>query len=129
MPYGSRPAVSPQASYTRCYCEENIYLLASSFLAIPDFRESWDLSVVFISNSPKTASVLFPPPTPSCLASDDAALGRFSIRVNRLMVEKLHDPYRSPCGANERPVRKGSQSCGIITSFSSSALCSRVGTT
>lgn len=53
VPY---PAVPLQASYTSCYCEENIYLLAASFLETPDFRESWDLSVVFISNHTKTAS-------------------------------------------------------------------------
>jgi len=52
----SYPAVPPQVLYTSCYCEENIYLLAASFLAMPGFCESWDLSVVFISNSTKTAS-------------------------------------------------------------------------
>ncbi|KAF9646275.1 hypothetical protein BDM02DRAFT_3130510 [Thelephora ganbajun] len=53
----SYPAVPPQATYTSCYCEENIYLLAASFLAIPDFRNSWDLSVVFISNRTKTVAL------------------------------------------------------------------------
>jgi hypothetical protein len=52
----SCPPVPPHVSYTSCYCEENIYLLAASFLQIPDFRESWDLSVVFISNHTKTVS-------------------------------------------------------------------------
>ena len=59
----SYPAVPPQASYASCYCEENIYLLAASFLEKPDLHESWDLSVVFISNHTKTASdsSLLPP--------------------------------------------------------------------
>ena len=61
VPY---PSVPTQASYTFCYCEENIYLLASSFLAIPDFRNAWDLSVVFVSNRTKTASGPFPPTHP-----------------------------------------------------------------
>ena len=52
----SYPTVPPHASYTSCYCEENIYLLAASFFALPDFRKSWDLTVVFISNQSKTAS-------------------------------------------------------------------------
>ena len=59
------PAVPPQASYTSCYCEENIYLLAASFLEKPDLHKSWDLSVVFVSNCTKTASDHFhPPPRP-----------------------------------------------------------------
>ena len=59
----SYPAVPSQASYASCYCEENIYLLAASFLEKPDLHESWDLSVVFISNHTKTASdpSLLPP--------------------------------------------------------------------
>lgn len=83
----SPPPVPPHAPYTGYYCEENIYLLAESFLEIPDFRESWDLAVVFISNSAKTASDLL-------LLSDSLPLSRqtllpsgpFSIRFHRLMV-------------------------------------------
>ena len=52
----SYPAVPSRASYTSCYCEENIYLLAASFLEKPDLHESWDLTVVFISNCTKTVS-------------------------------------------------------------------------
>ncbi|KAF9792885.1 N-terminal glutamine amidase-domain-containing protein [Thelephora terrestris] len=52
----SYPPVPPHASYASCYCEENIYRLAASFLDMPDFRASWDLSVVFTSNQTKTAS-------------------------------------------------------------------------
>jgi len=65
----SYPPVPPHASYASCYCEENIYLLAASFLGLPDFRESWDLTVVFISNRTKTAS------NPSPLSLSDAAAG------------------------------------------------------
>ena len=81
MPSGherSPPPVPPHAPYTGYYCEENIYLLAESFLEIPDFRESWDLAVVFISNSAKTASVLFLLSLIlSPFASDVAAVGAF----------------------------------------------------
>ena len=62
MTPGSYPPVPLQTPYNSCYCEENIYHLATSFLAMPDFRESWDLSVVFISNATKTASLISYPP-------------------------------------------------------------------
>ena len=77
MPPRSHPAVPPQASYAGCYCEENIYLLAASFLAMPDFRESWDLTVVFISNSTKKASD--PSPLRRMPRQTPLRLGRFSI--------------------------------------------------
>ena len=111
----SYPPVPPQAPYTSCYCEENVYLLLASFLEIPDLRESWNPTVVFISNHSKTASNPFSawlaitihlaPPVPSA----DAA-------------RTPHYPPRLPFGASEHLVRKGSHSCGTITSFSSSGL-------
>ena len=123
----SYPPVPPQASYTSCYCEENIYLLAASFLEMPDFRESWDLSVVFISNCTKTVSDILSRPCPCrvrAFPTDGGRLFGSSLLLHRLMVEKLRDTPRQRFGASERPVQKGSRSCGIITLFLSSGLCS-----
>lgn len=40
--------------YTPCYCEENIYFLVHRFLEQAEVKATWDISVVFISNSTKT---------------------------------------------------------------------------
>jgi hypothetical protein len=40
--------------YTRCYCEENVYLLCKDFMNRKDVCEQWDIWVVFISNETKT---------------------------------------------------------------------------
>ena len=77
------PAIPPRVPYTSCYCEENIYLLAASFLEIPDFRNSWDLSVVFISNRTKTASDLSLPSAPGGCGG--------VLFIRSLMVETLND--------------------------------------
>jgi N-terminal glutamine amidase len=47
------------ASYTSCYCEENVYLLARSFLARPHVTENWDINVVFISNPARSVRKSF----------------------------------------------------------------------
>lgn len=40
--------------YTRCYCEENVYLLCKTFMGRKDVCERWDVWVLFISNENKT---------------------------------------------------------------------------
>lgn len=50
------PPLPPESSYTRCYCEENIYLLCKAFSARPEILEFWSVYVVFISNENKTVS-------------------------------------------------------------------------
>jgi len=48
------PPLPPDGIHTRCWCEENIYLLAQSFLHNPLIVNDWDVFVVFISNATKT---------------------------------------------------------------------------
>jgi len=50
----SPPSV-PATPYTSFYCEENIYLLAQSYLEDYKIRGKWDVYVVFISNGIKQA--------------------------------------------------------------------------
>ncbi|KAI0060807.1 hypothetical protein BV25DRAFT_1788462, partial [Artomyces pyxidatus] len=45
------------SSYTRCYCEENIFLLARVFHARDAVRDAWDVFVVFISNHAKSVAL------------------------------------------------------------------------
>jgi hypothetical protein len=51
------PTLPEAAEYTGCYCEENIYLLAQTFLADPLIARTWNVLVIFISNQSQTASV------------------------------------------------------------------------
>ena len=44
-------------TYTACYCEENIYLLAQELLTNTGLAALWDLRVVFISNASRSVSV------------------------------------------------------------------------
>ncbi|KIP07969.1 hypothetical protein PHLGIDRAFT_35193 [Phlebiopsis gigantea 11061_1 CR5-6] len=55
------PPIPSSCAYTRCYCEENIYLLADALGRHPDVASQdprtpslWDPYVVFISNHQKT---------------------------------------------------------------------------
>ena len=55
------PPLPQDHVYTRCYCEENVFLLARTFLSGSwRKRESlgrlWDVFVVFVSNETKTVS-------------------------------------------------------------------------
>ena len=50
------PPLSENLTYTSCYCEENIYLLAEQFEEI----EEWEVYVVFVSNDSKTVSIFVP---------------------------------------------------------------------
>ena len=55
--YGDVPPPLPEnLTYTSCYCEENIYLLAEQF----EETEGWEVYVVFISNDSKTVSLFVP---------------------------------------------------------------------
>ncbi|KAJ8597907.1 hypothetical protein M405DRAFT_723080, partial [Rhizopogon salebrosus TDB-379] len=47
------------SAYTPCYCEENLYFLASRLLKQGKVRAMWDISVVFISNATKTFQSIF----------------------------------------------------------------------
>ncbi|TFK55213.1 hypothetical protein OE88DRAFT_1015972 [Heliocybe sulcata] len=51
------PQVPPDSVYTRCYCEENIYLLATEFEARRDIKDRWEVCVAFISNAGKTVAL------------------------------------------------------------------------
>lgn len=54
------PPLPPDALYTSCYCEENIYLLAQTFRNQLQHEEEvfpWDIYVVFISNDNKTVAL------------------------------------------------------------------------
>ncbi|RDB24108.1 Protein N-terminal glutamine amidohydrolase [Hypsizygus marmoreus] len=51
------PPSCPISTYTSCYCEENIYLLAQQFSGDPKIVEAWDIFVVFISNNTKTVAL------------------------------------------------------------------------
>lgn len=51
------PPIPQDAVYTSYYCEENIYLLAQSFSTDPDIIGTWDIFVVFISNSNKKVAL------------------------------------------------------------------------
>ena len=57
------PPLPPDSVYTSCYCEENIYLLAQTFLAEAAAQAShrlpwpWEAFVVFVSNGAKTVRV------------------------------------------------------------------------
>ncbi|KZT28521.1 hypothetical protein NEOLEDRAFT_1058217 [Neolentinus lepideus HHB14362 ss-1] len=61
--FGSEPSTPPimknsdASAYTHCYCEENIYLLATAFAERSDVKDSWEISVVFISNAGKTVAL------------------------------------------------------------------------
>ena len=55
--YGGVPPPLPEnLTYTSCYCEENIYLLAEQF----EETEGWEVYVVFVSNDSKTVSLFVP---------------------------------------------------------------------
>ncbi|EAU88229.2 hypothetical protein CC1G_03901 [Coprinopsis cinerea okayama7 len=53
------PDLPENAVYTRCYCEENIYLLCRDFLSKPEIAEKWNLWVLFVSNENKMAALFF----------------------------------------------------------------------
>ncbi|KAF9566342.1 hypothetical protein CPC08DRAFT_814909 [Agrocybe pediades] len=56
----SPPPVFPANSvYTRCYCEENVYLLCDQFLKDTSVTERWEAYAVFISNENKTAALWY----------------------------------------------------------------------
>ncbi|EGN95453.1 hypothetical protein SERLA73DRAFT_186466, partial [Serpula lacrymans var. lacrymans S7.3] len=44
-------------TYTSCYCEENIYLLAKYFLDQPSVKRRWDIFAIFISNATKMVAL------------------------------------------------------------------------
>ena len=51
------PTLPENFVYTSCYCEENIFLLAQTFLELQTRELSpWEVYVVFISNDNKTVS-------------------------------------------------------------------------
>lgn len=49
----SPPKLPVDHIYTRCYCEENVYLLCQEFMRRNDVSERWDTWAVFISNGTK----------------------------------------------------------------------------
>ncbi|EPQ58414.1 hypothetical protein GLOTRDRAFT_114844 [Gloeophyllum trabeum ATCC 11539] len=58
LPRPPRPPALPCDSvYTRCYCEENIYLLAANFEGRNDVKDRWETFVIFISNPRKTVAL------------------------------------------------------------------------
>lgn len=54
------PPLPQQSVYTSHWCEENIYLLAQSFLNTSLIADHWDVFVVFISNNAKMAGIYSP---------------------------------------------------------------------
>lgn len=54
------PPLPPDATYTSCYCEENVYLLAQMFQALATETDDWPWAAyaVFISNETKTVGAL-----------------------------------------------------------------------
>jgi hypothetical protein len=48
------PELPANYIYTRCYCEENVYLLCKDFMNREDVCKRWDIWVIFISNETKT---------------------------------------------------------------------------
>ncbi|RDX52697.1 hypothetical protein OH76DRAFT_1399945 [Lentinus brumalis] len=58
----SSPPLPPGARYTSCYCEENVYLLAQTFVEEAGASSHakpwpWEIYVVFISNGGKTVAL------------------------------------------------------------------------
>ncbi|EKM83021.1 hypothetical protein AGABI1DRAFT_34630 [Agaricus bisporus var. burnettii JB137-S8] len=51
------PGLPADLVYTRCYCEENVYLLCEDFMNRKDVCERWNIWVVFISNETKTVAL------------------------------------------------------------------------
>ncbi|KXN82573.1 Protein N-terminal glutamine amidohydrolase [Leucoagaricus sp. SymC.cos] len=51
------PKLPSDYIYTRCYCEENIYLLCQELMVRQDVRERWEVWAVFISNENKTVAL------------------------------------------------------------------------
>ncbi|KAJ7582849.1 N-terminal glutamine amidase-domain-containing protein [Mycena floridula] len=50
----SPPGLPSDSVYKSCWCEENIYLLAQSFLLDPAILQAWKIHVIFISNPSRT---------------------------------------------------------------------------
>ncbi len=50
------PDLPTDYTYTRCYCEENVYLLCRDLLGRKEVCERWEVWVAFISNENKTVS-------------------------------------------------------------------------
>ncbi|KAI0035960.1 N-terminal glutamine amidase-domain-containing protein, partial [Vararia minispora EC-137] len=48
------PPFPPDTPYTKCYCEENVYLLAQRFDADATLTATWDPFVLFVSNCHRT---------------------------------------------------------------------------
>jgi protein N-terminal glutamine amidohydrolase len=53
----SPPSVPSHCTCTPYYCEENIYLLASSFHDSDAITQLWDINVVFVSNHYRTVAL------------------------------------------------------------------------
>jgi len=51
------PPLPPESVYTRCYCEENIYLLCKALSSRPEILEAWGIYVVLVSNENKTVAL------------------------------------------------------------------------
>ncbi|KAF9452261.1 hypothetical protein P691DRAFT_722298 [Macrolepiota fuliginosa MF-IS2] len=51
------PDLPTNYTYTRCYCEENVYLLCQEFMTRKDVHEHWEVWAVFISNERKTVAL------------------------------------------------------------------------
>jgi len=81
-PESTPPSIPPDAVYTSCYCEENIYLLAQTFSEDPDIVGTWDIFVVFISNYNRTVR----PPPYGCMGSTILVFHRllFGVKSKRV---------------------------------------------
>ncbi|KAG1768295.1 N-terminal glutamine amidase-domain-containing protein [Suillus occidentalis] len=51
------PKLPLDSPYTSCYCEENIYFLVRRFLEQAQVKDTWDISVVIVSNATKTVAL------------------------------------------------------------------------
>ncbi len=85
-PQARRPLSLPENYiYTSCYCEENVYLLAQTFVEQLAAHEDpeWEVYVVLISNDDKTVSA----PPIFCIIRRLATYGVLDIMTRRVYFE------------------------------------------
>ncbi|TBU60678.1 N-terminal glutamine amidase-domain-containing protein [Dichomitus squalens] len=94
------PMIPPDSIYISCYCEENIYLLAQTFLAEASSRVApwpWEIYVVFVSNHGKTVALW----AQKLRASDVVVWDYHVVLVLRKAANGAHPPTRDSPGDRE----------------------------
>ncbi|TBU46969.1 N-terminal glutamine amidase-domain-containing protein [Dichomitus squalens] len=92
--------IPPDSIYISCYCEENIYLLAQTFLAEASSRVApwpWEIYVVFVSNHGKTVALW----AQKLRASDVVVWDYHVVLVLRKAANGAHPPTRDSPGDRE----------------------------